>query len=69
MVLGNMVTNLINNTSVVPAHRRAIANSFARACSLRLAKTTRTKKPTPEKQATGMVTHRQRYRVKSLPDG
>ncbi|EHF9573769.1 YejL family protein [Salmonella enterica subsp. enterica serovar Newport] len=30
MVLGNMVTNLIN-TSVAPAQRRAIANSFARA--------------------------------------
>ncbi|EAB2653363.1 DUF1414 domain-containing protein [Salmonella enterica] len=30
MVLGNMVTNLIN-TSVAPAQRQAIANSFARA--------------------------------------
>lgn len=30
MVLGNMVTNLIN-TSIAPAQRRAIANSFARA--------------------------------------
>ena len=30
MVLGNMVTNLIN-TSIAPAQRQAIANSFARA--------------------------------------
>ncbi|OEC11350.1 hypothetical protein A8277_25360, partial [Salmonella enterica subsp. enterica serovar Typhimurium] len=30
MVLGNMVTNLIN-TSVAPAQRQAIANSFAHA--------------------------------------
>lgn len=30
MVLGNMVTNLIN-TSVAPAQRQAIAKSFARA--------------------------------------
>ncbi len=30
MVLGNMVTNLIN-TSIAPAQRQAIANFFARA--------------------------------------
>ncbi|EFD6076429.1 YejL family protein [Escherichia coli] len=30
MVLGNMVTNLIN-TSIAPAQRQAIAKSFARA--------------------------------------
>ncbi|HCU5633650.1 TPA: YejL family protein [Escherichia coli] len=30
MVLGNMVTNLIN-TSIAQAQRQAIANSFARA--------------------------------------
>ena len=30
MVLGNMVTNLIN-TSIAPAQRQSIANSFARA--------------------------------------
>jgi len=30
MVLGNMVTNLIN-TSVAPAQRKAIAGSFASA--------------------------------------
>ena len=30
MVLGNMVTNLIN-TSIAPAQRQAIANPFARA--------------------------------------
>ncbi|EJG8897994.1 YejL family protein [Salmonella enterica] len=30
MVLGNMVTNLIN-TSIAPAQRQAIANSFTRA--------------------------------------
>ena len=30
MVLGNMVTNL-SNTSIAPAQRQAIANSFARA--------------------------------------
>ena len=30
MVLGNMVTNLIN-TSIAPAQRQAIAHSFARA--------------------------------------
>lgn len=30
MVLGNMVTNLIN-TSIAPAQRQGIANSFARA--------------------------------------
>ncbi|MGS0639928.1 YejL family protein [Citrobacter sp. VF227] len=30
MVLGNMVTNLIN-TSIAPAQRQAIANSLARA--------------------------------------
>ena len=30
MVLGNMVTNLIN-TSIAPAQRQAIASSFARA--------------------------------------
>lgn len=42
MVLGNMVTNLIN-TSVAPAQRQAIANSLPAPCSLRLAKTTRTK--------------------------
>ncbi|MBC8944623.1 MULTISPECIES: YejL family protein [Xenorhabdus] len=30
MVLGNMVTNLIN-TSIAPAQRRHIANSFAHA--------------------------------------
>ncbi|END4893115.1 YejL family protein [Citrobacter freundii] len=30
MVLGNMVTNLIN-TSIASAQRQAIANSFARA--------------------------------------
>ena len=30
MVLGNMVTNLINS-SVAPAQRQAIAHSFARA--------------------------------------
>ena len=30
MVLGNMVTNLIN-TSIAPAQRQAIATSFARA--------------------------------------
>ncbi|MCV3057415.1 YejL family protein [Escherichia coli] len=30
MVLGNMVTNLIN-TSIAPAQRQAIAYSFARA--------------------------------------
>ena len=30
MVLGNMVTNLIN-TSIAPAQRQAIANSIARA--------------------------------------
>jgi len=30
MVLGNMVTNLIN-TSVAPAQRQAIAKSFAQA--------------------------------------
>ncbi|OOJ75753.1 YejL family protein [Escherichia coli] len=30
MVLGNMVTNLIN-TSIAPAQRQAIANAFARA--------------------------------------
>lgn len=30
MVLGNMVTNLIN-TSIATAQRQAIANSFARA--------------------------------------
>ncbi|VYU73132.1 YejL family protein [Metakosakonia massiliensis] len=30
MVLGNMVTNVIN-TSVAPAQRQAIANSFAQA--------------------------------------
>lgn len=33
MVLGNMVTNLIN-TSIAPAQRQAIANSFARALVL-----------------------------------
>ena len=32
MVLGNMVTNLIN-TSIAPAQRQAIANSFAPAAS------------------------------------
>ncbi len=63
MVLGNMVTNLIN-TSVAPAQRRRLRTLLPAPCSLRLAKTTRTKKPTPEKQATGMVTHRQRYREK-----
>ena len=30
MVLGNMVTNLIN-TSIAPAQRQAVANSLARA--------------------------------------
>lgn len=34
MVLGNMVTNLIN-TSIAPAQRRAIANSLPAHCSLR----------------------------------
>ena len=31
MVLGNMVTNLINLSSVAPAQRQAIARSFAQA--------------------------------------
>ena len=38
MVLGNMVTNLIN-TSVAPAQRQAIAKSFAQLCSPPLATT------------------------------
>lgn len=42
MVLGNMVTNLIN-TSIAPAQRRAIANSLPAPCSPLSTKTKRTK--------------------------
>lgn len=42
MVLGNMVTNLIN-TSIAPAQRQAIANSFAAPYSPLSTKTKRTK--------------------------
>ena len=60
MVLGNMVTNLLNS-SVAPAQRQAIARSFARRCNRPLTTIPRTK----DNEQQYMVTLRQPYREKS----